>query len=125
MKFALRDYQQSASDAAISFFQSPTDRNGLLIIPTGGGKSIVIADIAFRLKSPLLVLQPSREILSQNFAKLKSYGVNDCSIYSASFNSKKISKITFATIGSIMGHIEDFDHFQYILLLGFHHHSSK
>ena len=116
MKFVLRDYQQAASDAALSFFQSPSDRNGLLIIPTGGGKSIVIADIAFRLDTPLLVLQPSREILSQNFAKLKSYGVDDCSIYSASFNSKKISKITFATIGSIMGHIEDFNHFQYILI---------
>ena len=116
MKFALRDYQQAASDAALSFFQSPSDRNGLLIIPTGGGKSIVIADIAFRLDSSLLVLQPSREILSQNFAKLKSYGVDDCFIYSASFNSKKISKITFATIGSIMGHIEDFNHFQYILI---------
>lgn len=116
MKFALRDYQQAASDAAIRFFQSPSERNGLLIIPTGGGKSICIADIAFRLDSPLLVLQPSREILSQNFAKLKSYDVDDCSIYSASFNSKEISKITFATIGSIMGHIEDFDHFKYILI---------
>ena len=116
MIYTLRDYQQESSDAAASFFQTKNDRNGLLVLPTGAGKSLVIADIAFRLGEPLLVLQPSREILSQNYAKLKSYGVDDCSVYSASLNSKKISRITFATIGSIMAHIDDFDHFKYIIV---------
>lgn len=116
MIYTLRDYQQESSDAAVSFFQTKNDRNGLLVLPTGAGKSLVIADIAFRLGEPLLVLQPSREILSQNYAKLKSYGVDDCSIYSASLNSRKISRITFATIGSIMAHIDDFDHFKYIMV---------
>lgn len=116
MKYQLRDYQQEASDAAARFFQTKNDRNGLLILPTGAGKSLVIADIAFRLGEPLLVLQPSREILSQNYAKLKSYDVDDCSIYSASLNRKEISRITFATIGSIMAHIDDFDHFKHIIV---------
>lgn len=116
MIYTLRDYQQESSDAAASFFQTKNDRNGLLVLPTGAGKSLVIADIAFRLGAPLLVLQPSREILSQNYAKLRSYGVEDCSIYSASLNSKEISRITFATIGSIMAHIDDFDHFKYIIV---------
>lgn len=116
MIYTLRDYQQESSDAAVSFFQAKNDRNGLLVLPTGAGKSLVIADIAFRLGEPLLVLQPSREILSQNYGKLKSYGVEDCSVYSASLNSKKISRITFATIGSIMAHIDDFDHFKYIIV---------
>lgn len=116
MKYQLRDYQQEASDAAVCFFRTQNDRNGLLVLPTGAGKSLVIADIAFRLGEPLLVLQPSREILTQNYGKLKSYGVEDCSIYSASLNSKEISRITFATIGSIMAHIDDFDHFKYIIV---------
>lgn len=116
MKYQLRDYQQASSDAAIRFFQSPTKSNGLLVLPTGAGKSVCIADIAYRLDYPLLVLQPSAEILQQNFAKLKSYGVEDCSIYSASFNSKEISRITFGTIGSIINHKEDFSHFRYILV---------
>ncbi len=116
MKYQLRDYQQEASNAAVCFFRTQSDRNGLLILPTGAGKSLVIADIAFRLGEPLLVLQPSREILTQNYGKLKSYGVEDCSIYSASLNSKEISRITFATIGSIMAHIDDFDHFKYIIV---------
>lgn len=116
MRYQLRDYQQQASDAAVRFFQNDNDRNGLLVLPTGSGKSIVIADIANRLNDHVLVFQPSREILTQNFAKLKSYGVEDCSIYSASFNSKEISRITFATIGSVKAHMEDFNHFKYIIV---------
>ena len=116
MNYVLREYQKEASDAAVNFFRTQNDRNGLLICPTGSGKSLIISDIAYRLGEPMLVLQPSREILTQNYDKLKSYGVEDCSIYSASLNSKEISRITFATIGSIMAHIDDFDHFKYIIV---------
>lgn len=116
MKYQLRDYQQEASDAAIRFFRTKTKRNGILVLPTGAGKSLVIADIAHRLDGNVLVFQPSKEILEQNFAKLKSYGEEDCSIYSASFNSKEISRITFATIGSVKSHMEDFNHFKYIIV---------
>lgn len=116
MKYKLRDYQQEASDAAIRFFRSNGNENGLLVLPTGAGKSLVIADIAHRLDGNVLVFQPSKEILEQNYAKLKSYGVEDCSIYSASFNSKEIDRITFATIGSVKSHMEDFNHFRYIIV---------
>ena len=116
MIYQLRDYQQEASDASIRFFRSGSDRNGLLILPTGSGKSLCIADIAHRLDGNVLVFQPSKEILEQNYAKLKSYGVEDCSIYSASFRRKEISRITFATIGSVKAHMEDFNHFRYIIV---------
>lgn len=118
MKYELRDYQSAASDAAVSFFSEPNNckHNGLLILPTGAGKSLVIADIASKIDEPLIVLQPNREILQQNFAKLMSYGAWDCSIYSASLNRKEINRITFATIGSLMNHVEEFDHFHKILI---------
>ena len=116
MIYTLRDYQQQASDAAINFFKSKRERNGILVLPTGAGKSLVIADIAHRLDGNVLVFQPSKEILEQNFDKLRSYGVEDCSIYSASFNSKEINRITFATIGSVKSHMEDFNHFRYIIV---------
>ena len=80
------------------------------------GKSLVIADIANRLQGHTLVFQPSKEILEQNYMKLCSYGVLDCSVYSASFNSKNISRITFATIGSVIRHIDDFQHFNNIII---------
>ena len=56
MKYELRDYQAEASAAAVKFFQSPPDgHNGLIILPTGSGKSLVIADIASKMEEPLLV----------------------------------------------------------------------
>jgi DNA repair protein RadD len=47
-------------------------------------------------------LQPSKEILEQNYQKLMSYNPEiDAGIYSASKGRKEIAKFTFATIGSI------------------------
>ena len=116
MKYQLRDYQQRASDAAVNYFTSKTKGNGLLILPTGAGKSLVIADIASKVDEPLIVLQPNKEILEQNYRKLLSYDVFDCSIYSASLNRKEINRITFATIGSVMNHLHDFDAFHKIII---------
>lgn len=115
--YKLRDYQQKASDAAVDFFNDKKAKyNAIMVLPTGSGKSLCIADIANRLQGNTLVFQPSKEILEQNFHKLCSYGVLDCSVYSASFNSKKISRITFATIGSVIRHTEDFQHFNNIII---------
>ena len=116
MSFKLRDYQSQASDRAVEFFNSKTKANAIMVLPTGSGKSLIIADIANRLKGYTLVFQPSKEILEQNFKKLCSYGIFDCSIYSASFNSKEISRITFATIGSVVNKPELFSHFQNIII---------
>lgn len=116
MKYTLRNYQKQASDAAVRLFTSKADKNGLVILPTGAGKSLVIADIASRLEGPLLVFQPSKEILQQNFAKLQSYGIFDCGCYSASVGCKDINRITFATIGSVMNHMSDFDCFKNIII---------
>ena len=125
MKFTLRDYQQESSDRTIDFIESQTKRNGdflkskkngILVLPTGSGKSLIIADIVNRLTGNILILQPSKEILEQNFEKLQSYNVFDCSVFSASLNSKKINRITFATIGSIVNKISQFKHFKYIII---------
>ena len=117
MSYVLRDYQQKASDAAVSFFNNKAKKtNAIMVLPTGSGKSLIIADIAARLDGHTLVFQPSKEILEQNFKKLCSYGILDCSIYSASFNSKEISRITFATIGSVKNHPELFTHFKNIIV---------
>ncbi len=115
--YKLRDYQQQASDKAVEFFNDNKKKhNAIMVLPTGSGKSLIIADIASRLDGHTLVFQPSKEILEQNFKKLCSYGILDCSIYSASFNSKEISRITFATIGSVKNHTELFSHFNFIII---------
>ena len=117
MMYKLRDYQQRASDTAVAFFNDKKAKyNTIMVLPTGSGKSLVIADIANRLQGHTLVFQPSKEILEQNYKKLCSYGVLDCSVYSASFNSKNISRITFATIGSVIRRTDDFQHFNNVII---------
>lgn len=117
MKYKLRDYQQKASDLAVKFFSDPKKKtNAIMVLPTGSGKSLIIADIASHLDGHTLVFQPSKEILEQNFKKLCSYGILDCSIYSASFNSKEVNRITFATIGSVKNHTDMFAHFKNIIV---------
>lgn len=117
MEYKLRDYQQAASDAAINFFSKKrSKKNGIIVLPTGSGKSLVIADIAHRLDAPVLIFQPSKEILEQNYLKMCSYNVLGVSIFSASAGQKEISKITFATIGSVINCIDRFRVFRYVII---------
>ena len=125
MKYTLRSYQKEAADAAVNAYKSNTKVNGLLVLPTGSGKSLIIADIASRIDSPLLVFCPSKEILEQNVAKFSSYGIVDFGIYSASAGCKDINRITFATIGSVMNHIDDFRQFRYVMIDEAHVVNSK
>lgn len=114
--YQLREYQKEAVDAAVKFFESGRRNNAIEVLPTGAGKSLVIANIAYRLDAPVLVFQPSKEILEQNYAKLCSYGVLDTGIFSASFNRREVRKITFATIGSVKSYKDYFRKFRYVII---------
>lgn len=117
MQIELRCYQKAASDKAVAFFLDPKiKRNGLIVIPTGGGKSWIIADIANRLNDNVLIFCPSKEILVQNYEKMFKICPFNCAVYSASVGQKQIAKITFATIGSAINHKEQFSHFKYVIV---------
>ena len=62
MQYSLRPYQQQASDAAVRYLENKavTKGAGLIVLPTGSGKSLVIADIVNRLDADVLILQPSK-----------------------------------------------------------------
>lgn len=114
--FTLRPYQREAVNRSRQFLMSKSDKHGLLVLPTGSGKSLVIANIVNELDKACLVFQPSREILKQNFAKLVSYGFRPA-VYSASLGKKQISgAVTLATIGSIVKKAEQFEHVKYVLI---------
>lgn len=102
MTYQLRQYQIEAVEAGTEFLLSSRKRNGIIVAPTGCGKSILVAEIAKRLDGPCLVFQPSKEILEQNLQKFQSYGYRPA-IYSASKNRKSVGDITLATIGSVAG----------------------
>jgi DNA repair protein RadD len=98
--FEPRTYQRAAIDGAVNYFKGNTNYNAFEILPTGSGKSVVIANVAKELQDPTLVFQPSKEILQQNLAKFMSYGYR-AGVYSASVGMKRVEQITFATIGSV------------------------
>jgi DNA repair protein RadD len=100
MGFQLRPYQYDSVSAGVSYLQGSTNENAVIILPTGAGKSIVIANILAPLEGKTIVFQPSKEILEQNYEKYSKYG--KASIYSASAGEKRIDKVTFCTIGSVI-----------------------
>lgn len=114
-KFTLRPYQKEAVDAGVDFFKSDSKKNKILILPTGAGKSVVIANILAPLEGKTIILQPSKEILEQNFAKYISSGYR-ASIYSASAGQKKVDTITFCTIGSIINKKHLFQGLEHIII---------
>ena len=100
MKYKLREYQQNCVSRLL--WSKKFSEPDLAILPTGAGKSIVIAELARQLNQPILILQPTREILEQNYEKLAHYvDPAQIGIYSASMNRKDLGFYTFATIQSI------------------------
>jgi DNA repair protein RadD len=115
-RFQLRPYQQAASDAAVDYLTSGAKgRHGLIVAPTGSGKSLLIADIVERLDGETVVFQPSREILVQNAAKLVAYG-REPAVFSASLGRREVGQVTLATIGSVIRHPEAFKGVRYVLI---------
>ena len=97
----LRENQIEPVAIGVEFFRTKNMKPSIIVAPTAFGKSIVIAAIAKELGEKLLVLQPSKELLEQNYDKFVTLG-GEASIYSASMGSKELGDVTYATIGSII-----------------------
>lgn len=114
--YKLRPYQAEAVEIAVNKLRGKS-KPFIIQAATGAGKSLIIADICHKIDEPILILQPSKEILEQNYAKLISYDpMIDAGIYSASAGRKEIRKFTFATIGSIYKKPNEFKHFKYAIV---------
>ena len=103
--YKLRNYQDDSVNVGVEILSSSKARRELLVLPTGAGKSIVIAKIVDQINEPVIILQPSKELLEQNYNKFINVG-GEASIYSASAGIKEIGHVTFATIGSIKKEIQ-------------------
>lgn len=100
-KYTRRDYQDDGVGVGVDFFRRKHAPNEILVLPTAAGKSIIAAGVVEELNEPTLILQPSKEILKQNYEKFISYG-NSAGIYSASVGRKDIEQVTYASLPSIM-----------------------
>jgi len=113
----LRDYQKQALEKILWAKQNNLQGNSICVLPTGAGKSIVIANLASTVQEPILILQPTKEILEQNHSKLTHYvPATEIGVYSASMNERTIRHFTFATIGSIYKKPELFSHFKLVII---------
>ena len=97
----LRENQVEPVEKGVAFFKQKKAVPSIIVAPTAFGKSIVIAEIAHQLGEKLLVIQPSKELLEQNYTKFINLG-GQASIYSAAMGEKEIGEVTYATIGSIV-----------------------
>lgn len=73
----------------------------MLVLPTGAGKSLVIAELARIARGRVLVLAHVKELVEQNHGKYESYGL-EAGIYAAGLDRKdKGSKVIFGSIQSV------------------------
>lgn len=113
----LRPYQVEPIQKGIEFFKKEKTVPSIIVAPTAAGKSLYVAKIAEGVEGNVIVLQPSKELLEQNHSKFKAFGGRGA-IYSASFDSRRIGNVTFATIGSIknLGGVFKAKGFKYLLV---------
>lgn len=97
----LRPNQIEPVKKGVAFFQQKKAEPSIIVAPTAFGKSVVIASIAKEVGERLLVIQPNKELLEQNYNKFIGLG-GTASIYSAAMGEKEIGEVTYATIGSII-----------------------
>jgi DNA repair protein RadD len=115
----LREYQQQAVDDLWQWFQDGNEGNPCLVMPTGSGKSHVVARICQDAVEAwpgtrILMLTHNKELVEQNFEKLLDHWPNaPCGICCASMGKSDLGEpVTFATVGSVsrkvsrLGHVD-------------------
>ena len=88
--YTLRAYQKESVDRAVSHFKKSNDP-AVIVLPTGSGKSLVIAELAKVAKGRVLILAHVKELVEQNHAKYESYSL-EAGIFSAGLGKKDQSQ---------------------------------
>ena len=114
--FTLRPYQQEAVDATLTHFRK-SDESAVIVLPTGAGKSLVIAELARLAKRKILVLTHVKELVEQNHAKYQSYGLEG-GVFSAGLKRKENRhQVTFASVQSVSANLDQFrDEYSLIII---------
>ena len=105
--YTLRPYQQESVDAVLQHFRKQR-KPAVVVLPTGAGKSLVIAELARVAKGRVLVLAHVKELVEQNYQKFRSYDL-EAGIFSAGLGRKDAEEKTiFGSIQSVARAPSDF-----------------
>ncbi|WP_444678397.1 DEAD/DEAH box helicase family protein [Halomonas sp. E19] len=104
----LRPYQQEAVRRVVAHFRG-SDEPAVVVLPTGSGKSLVIAELARLARGRVLVLAHVRELVEQNHAKYLAYGL-EADIFSAGLGRKESARqVVFGSVQSVVRNLARFD----------------
>ena len=118
----LRPYQQEAIDAIYTYFEEHTG-NPLIVIPTAGGKSLVLAAFSEGVLKTwpdqrILIVTHVRELIGQNHAEMVGlWPEAPAGIYSAGLGKREANaRILFAGIQSVHRRAAEIGHCDLVLI---------
>ena len=119
----LREYQTRSINMLYTWFEQHPEGNPCLVLPTGSGKSIIIAELCRDAvqnwpETRILVLSHVKELLEQDANKILAvWPEAPVGIYSASIGMKRLSEpITVAGIQSIRKRASEVGHTDLIIV---------
>lgn len=122
MMLSLRQYQRDSIDAQFAYW-AEGGRNSLIVIPTGGGKSLIIAALLQELleQYPLMrvgIITHTKELIAQNYQELlRVWAAAPAGIYSAGIGRRDTrAAIIFMGIQSVWDKTHILGRFDLILV---------
>jgi DNA repair protein RadD len=119
----LRDYQQRTIDQLYAWFEAGSEGNPCLVLPTGSGKSHIIAALCKDAlqswpETRILMLTHVKELIAQNAEKMRQHWPNcPLGIYSAGLGRKDLGEpITFAGIQSVRSKASQIGHVDLVII---------
>lgn len=108
MPFILRPYQREAVSATLEYFRRHT-QPAVIVLPTGAGKSLVIAELAKLARGRVLVLAHVKELVAQNHAKYCAWGL-EADIFAAGLQQRQSrGKVVFGSVQSVARNLDQFE----------------
>jgi len=119
----LREYQQRAIDQLYAWFAAGNDGNPCLVLPTGAGKSHIVAALCKGILQEypdqrILMLTHVKELIQQNAEKMRQHWPNaPMGIYSSGLRCKELGEpITFAGIQSVAKRASEIGHVDIVII---------
>lgn len=114
----LRLYQEESVAGIIQALRE--NKHPVCCLPTGSGKSVVIAELCNRLDGRILVVTHRKELISQNEGVLLRAGSDSVGAYSAGLGRRELdARVIFAGVASIykrMGELQATGQFRYVIV---------